>query len=123
MSASEGSKGFAAQPLDTGALSQMVVGLVVVLALMGAAVWLARHLGSSRWMGNGALKIVAGLPLGSRERVVLIQAEDIKLLVGVAPGRIETLYVFKQPAAMPRTEADSDFGGPFAAALKDGGAR
>lgn len=77
-----------------GGITQMLLGLLVVLGLLAAAVWLLR-----RYMplqrGEGALKVVAGLTLGARERLVLVEADGARLLLGVAPGRVQTLHVFE----------------------------
>lgn len=92
----------ALQPFDISALSQMLVGLLVILALIWVVTLLIRRFGASRFSVSGPLKIVAGLPLGPRERVVLLQVDDVKVLVGVTPGGIETLYVQGQPTAQAR---------------------
>ena len=104
------------EPLNVAALSQMVIGLVVVLVLIVAMSWLLRRMGRSRLMGSGVIKILAGLPLGSRERVLLLQVEDVKLLIGVTAERIDTLYVLNPPGAPERPPA---FGDRLASAMKD----
>ncbi|MDQ2695578.1 MAG: flagellar biosynthetic protein FliO [Pseudomonadota bacterium] len=88
-------------------LLDMTLGLAVVLAAIAAAAWLVRRL--APWQAaQGAVRVLGGVTLGSRERVVLVQVEDVRLLLGIAPGRVQTLHVF--PPA-PRTPA----GGPAAA--------
>jgi flagellar protein FliO/FliZ len=105
------------EPLNVAALSQMVIGLVVVLVLIVAMSWLLRRMGRSRLMGSGVVKILAGLPLGSKERVLLMQVEDVKLLIGVTAERIDTLYVLHPPAGAP--ERPPAFGDRLASAMKD----
>jgi flagellar protein FliO/FliZ len=70
--------------------------LLVVLALIFALAWLARRLQSMRPAVAGALRIEGGVQVGARERVILLRAGDKHLLVGVAPGRVQTLHVFDQ---------------------------
>ena len=106
------------EPLDVAALSQMVIGLVVVLVLIVAMSWLLRRMGRSRLMGSGVVKILAGLPLGSRERVLLMQVEDVRLLIGVTAERIDTLYVLNPSSGAP----EQPFGDRLASAMKDPGA-
>ncbi|MDH5765670.1 MAG: flagellar biosynthetic protein FliO, partial [Gammaproteobacteria bacterium] len=37
------------------------------------------------------MKILGGLSLGTRERAVLVQVDNQRLLLGVAPGRVSIL--------------------------------
>lgn len=84
-------------PLTTGSLVQVTAGLlVVVLAIFGLA-WVLRRYGRFQSTANGALKVVGGLSVGPRERVVLIQIKDRQLLVGVAPGRVQMLHTLEEP--------------------------
>jgi flagellar protein FliO/FliZ len=71
----------------------MLLGLVVVLGLIAAAVWLLRRY-TPLQRGDGTLKIVGGLALGTRERLVLVETGGVRLLLGVMPGKVERLHVF-----------------------------
>jgi flagellar protein FliO/FliZ len=65
------------------------LSLMVVVALIVLVAWLLRRtpLGAfSR--ANGPLKIVATLPLGPKERLVLVETGGSRLLLGVAPAGI-----------------------------------
>ena len=53
--------------------------------------------------------------MGARERVVLIQVGKQQMLLGVAPGRVQTLHVLDEPLTGERSE-DSD--GSFAQNLR-----
>ena len=46
-----------------------------------------------------ALRVVATLPVGTRERIAIIQAGDAQVLIGLSPGRIQTLHVLERPVA------------------------
>lgn len=72
-------------------LVQMILGLMVILVLIIGAAWLLRRFMPLRG-GEGAIKVLGGLTLGSRERVVLLQVGETRLLVGISPGRVATLY-------------------------------
>ena len=60
--------------------------------------------------------------MGPRERVVLLQVGDTQLLLGVTPGRIQSLHVLDQPVSYSDigTEASS-FAGRLMAAIKRNG--
>ena len=82
----------------TGSILQMIAGLAVVLAAIGGAAWLARRVGYSGGQGARLMKVVAALPVGAKERVVVVEIGEQWLLLGVAPGRVSTL------ATLPRGE-------------------
>ena len=71
-----------------------MVGLILLLG------WLVR-----RYSGlpgqNKALRVIASLPLSPREKLVLVQAGEQQLLLGVAPGRVNLLQSYDQPLIEP----------------------
>ena len=97
-----------ADPLAVGNLVQLTLGLLAVLLLLGGLAWLLRRSGRFTSGVHGALQILGGVSMGTRERIVLLQVGRQQLLVGVAPGRIQTLHVLEEPidvtesAARPR---------------------
>lgn len=101
--------------VDAGSVLQVFLGLVVVLMLIGAVAWLLRHVLRLQPTMGGQLRILGGLSMGARERVVLLKVGETQLLLGVAPGRVHTLHVLDRPLAEPTTEAGLPRG--FAAQL------
>ncbi|WP_045223584.1 flagellar biosynthetic protein FliO [Methyloterricola oryzae] len=71
----------------------------VLLALFVFALAL-RRLGQFSRLEPGSFKVLAALSLGSRERVVLVQAGAKQLVLGVAPGRVQTLCVLEGEEAI-----------------------
>ena len=70
---------------------------MLVLAAVFAAAWVVRRLRSFGKLGAGAIEIIADVALGTKERAVLIQVGAQQLLLGVAPGRVNTLHVLAEP--------------------------
>ena len=71
----------------------MLLGLMLIVALLFGGAYLLRKLNGGRSFGqSGPLKIVGGLMLSPRERVVLIEVGEEWIVVGVVPGQIKTLY-------------------------------
>jgi flagellar protein FliO/FliZ len=85
------------QPLTGGGVMQMLLGLTVVLVLIIGTAWLLRRYAPLR-AGAGTIKVVGAVALSTRERMVLVQVDEVRLLVGIAPGRIQTLHVFAASA-------------------------
>jgi len=78
-------------------LAQVTLSLMLVLAAVFAAAWVVRRMRNFGRPGAGAINIVADVALGQKERAVLIQVGAQQLLVGVAPGRVNTLHVLTEP--------------------------
>lgn len=90
--------------LPAAGLGQTAFALLAVIALIFALAWLLRRVQGMRPGGRGALQLQGGLQVGTRERVLLLKAGETHLLIGVAPGRVQTLHVFDKP---PVGEADA----------------
>lgn len=84
-----------AQPLvlESSHLADTLIGLALVLGLMLALAWLVKRFVSLPGMGKGQVQVLGGVSLGPRERAVLVSVEGQRLLLGVAPGRVQTLHV------------------------------
>ncbi len=80
-------------PLSSGQLLQTVGGLLLVLLLIAGLAWAVRRFGRLPSGAKGQLEILGGISLGARERVVLLKVEDTRLLIGVAPGRVQALHI------------------------------
>jgi flagellar protein FliO/FliZ len=91
------SGGGLSDPNMAGSLIETTLGLLVVLAVIGGVAWAFKRFGHFQTGVQGKLKIVGGVSLGARERVVLLQVGDQQLVVGVAPGQIQTLHVLNEP--------------------------
>ncbi|MGN6702706.1 MAG: flagellar biosynthetic protein FliO [Burkholderiaceae bacterium] len=73
-------------------------GLVLVLGLIAGAAWLMKRTGMAKPGGGSIAKVVGGVSVGNRERVVVVEVGDQWIVVGVAPGRVNAL------AQLPRGE-------------------
>ena len=84
-------------PMAMTSLWQLTLGMVAVLGLIMGIAWLLKRSGRFQMAAGGGLRILGGLSMGTRERVVLLQVGDTQLLVGVAPGRVQTLHILDKP--------------------------
>jgi flagellar protein FliO/FliZ len=83
-------------PSAAGGLAQVTLSLMLVLAAVFAAAWVVRRLRNFGRPGAGAINIIGDVALGPKERAVLIQVGAQQLLIGVAPGRVNTLHVLAE---------------------------
>ena len=91
-------------------LLQVLLGLGLVLAAIAGSAWLLKRLGPGQVAAAGALRVVAGVAVGPKERVVLVDVGDVRLVLGVAPGQVSMLHQLPRPAdesLPPATETAS----------------
>jgi flagellar protein FliO/FliZ len=86
---------------SAGSLAQVTLSLLLVLAAVFAAAWVMRKLRNFGKFGAGAIEILADVAVGTKERAVLVQVGKQQLLLGVAPGRVNTLHVLSEPVSRP----------------------
>ncbi len=93
-----------------GAFLQGLFGLLLVLGLLYGFFWLLRRYGPAQSGAQGLVKVVGGVMLGPRERLVIVEVRDTWLLIGVAAGHVSTLHTLPKPegveapaAAMPQS--------------------
>lgn len=77
---------------------KLAAGLVVIVGAIVLLSFVLKRAGGS-WTGGARadFRVLASLPLGARERVVLLQAGERQLLIGVAPGSVRILHHFDTP--------------------------
>ena len=69
-------------------------------------------------MQNPVLKVVASMPLGTRERLMLVSVGDKQILLGVTATQISNLHVFDYPVVVDDKEPGSDFSQKLMAILQ-----
>ena len=99
-------------------LLQVLFGLGLVLAAIAGTAWLLRKLSPGQVAASGALRVVGGVAVGPKERIVLVDIGETRLVLGVAPGHISTLHEMPRPVEEPASAIDSP-AGPFYARLKE----
>ena len=88
-------------PLSTTNLIDTGLGLLVVLGLMLGLAWLVKRYIQLPGIGKGQVQILGGVSLGAREKAVLLSVDGRRLLVGVAPGRVQTLIELGETGTQP----------------------
>lgn len=77
-------------------LIKMVLGLLFVLMMIFLLAFLFKKYVGSNFIVNTSLKTIAGVSVGQKERVVLVQVGERQVLVGVAPGQVNMLYALEK---------------------------
>lgn len=110
----------ASQVSLVGQLAQLGGGLLLVVGLIFLMGYLMRRVGPLAPQGGQHIRLVSSLPLGPRDRLLLVDVGGQQLLLGASPGRINTLHVFDQPVAdlAAGGTAQSDFARTLRGLLK-----
>lgn len=75
-------------------LASLLGGLVLIIVLIYGLSWFVKRFAQGGFMHNPSMKIVSALPLGTRERLMLVDVCGKQLLLGVTATQINTLHVF-----------------------------
>ena len=70
-----------------------VLGLAFVIALFLLSTFLFKRFGNGPMLGQGQLRVVDGLHIGNRERLMLVEVKDKQILLAITPGKISKLDV------------------------------
>ncbi|MCF8580733.1 flagellar type III secretion system protein FliO [Enterobacter ludwigii] len=105
-------------------LLQVSGALFGIIAFILIAAWLAKRVGlAGKTAGARGLKVCASTTLGPRERVVIVDVEDARLVLGVTASNINVLH--KLPPAPvvvdERADAPADFQSVMKSLLKRSG--
>ena len=92
-------------------IGQVTLALAVVLLAIFGLGWLMRRVRGFSRKGGAGIAVLAEIGLGTRERAVIVKVGGTRMLLGVAPGRVNLLQVL--PADEPGSSPDVD-GAPVA---------
>lgn len=109
----------ATSPLGAESLLQTTGGLLLILFLIIGGAWLYKRYGNLPMAGKGLIKVLSATSVGTREKLLLVEVDNVRLLLGVAPGQVRTLYElpstgqnFRQALDTVRSEPDGQSADP-----------
>lgn len=103
--------------VSAGTYVQAMLALGLIVSLLLGTAWLARKVSGGRGFGQAGMRVIGGLALGPRERIVLVEVADTWLVIGIVPGQIRTLHTLPKGDALPEGFAPAN-DKPFAQWLK-----
>ncbi len=102
--------GVEAPGVSGAAIVQMLLGLTLIIGILFFGAYFLRKLNGGHSFGNnGPLRIVGGLMLSTRERIVLVEIGNTWLVVGIVPGQIKTLHTLAK-GELPASGSEKPFG-------------
>ncbi len=108
--------------LSAEAASGYATGVLAVFALLGVLFFVARWMQGRVGQARGALRVQACLGLGGKERLMVVNAEGERLLLGVSPGGVHLIRVLEAEVDDVRTSDTSQKGAWLTRTLSGDGA-
>jgi flagellar protein FliO/FliZ len=81
---------------------QVVFSLLLVLGIVALVAWLLKRVSLPQQSAGRQLKVISNLAVGQRERVVVVEIQETWLVLGVAPGQVQTLHTLPRQGSEPR---------------------
>ncbi len=85
-------------PVAAPPLAPTALGLLALLLLVPVGLWALRRFGARIGVGTGGLRIVAQLGLGPRERLVVVEAGERCLILGLSAAGIQRIGTIDRAA-------------------------
>lgn len=90
-----------------GELVRVLLSLLGIVVLIFAAGWMSRRLQARTTPGGRRMRCVETMAVGARDRLMLIDADGKRLLIGVGQGGMRTLHVYEGQAPAPEAAPQS----------------
>ena len=105
--------------VSSGSILQVIFSLILVLAAVVLVAWILKRINLPQHGAGSVIKVISGVAVGQRERIVLVEVNDTWLVVGVAPGQVRTLHSMpKADLPIPPNEPAPGMDGKFQGWLK-----
>ena len=95
-----------------GQIVEIVLALIAILLLIWGIAWFVKRFTGIGPQGGQHIKTIAVMPVGTRERIAVIEIGGRQIVVGITPQQITTLLELDQPLDI------SPSGGEFARKLQ-----
>lgn len=105
-----------AKPMSFGEIFQVMSGLVLVIVLIVGMMWLLKRFGGFTGSTNRNIRLIGGINVGTREKIVLVQIGDEQIVLGIAPGSVRKIHILSENIDTEETQEASD--GSFSEKLK-----
>ena len=104
-----------------GGLGEVTLALLLVLGAVFALAWVLKRARAFSSRPGGALEVLAQVPLGQKERAVLVRVGATQILLGIAAGSVNILHVLPEPLDVSRAPGagGNDANSPFRTLLRN----
>jgi len=103
--------------IGTESITQMIWALLVVVLIIVGLSYVLRKLNMVQGNVTGAMKIIGGLALNSKDRLLLVQIGEEQILISASPGRISKVHQLSKPLELKLQQPSDDSGSKFSTLL------
>jgi flagellar protein FliO/FliZ len=89
-------------------IANLIGGLALILLLIFGLSWFVKRFNQGGFTQNPAIKMLAAMPLGTRERLMLVEVGGKQILLGITPTQITNLQVFDEPVIVSKNKTPPD---------------
>lgn len=91
--------------LEIGQLTRLFLGLTTVIGLLFIVAYVVKKLNCNNHFGGGkGITVISTLILGNKEKIILLEVEGQRALIGITSHAVQTLMTLNQ-AAMPPADS------------------
>ena len=83
--------------VSTDYIVQVLLSLVLVVAVIVLLSFLLKKMNLQARTGTGAVRILSVVPLGAKDRLLLVAVGEEQLLLGCSPGSVQKLHTLDKP--------------------------
>ncbi|MFT5502544.1 MAG: flagellar protein FliO/FliZ [Gammaproteobacteria bacterium] len=102
--AQDGQESLITQSLPSSYLLKLTVTLFFIVVMIFGIAWVLKRFNLTQQKGSGMIKVIGGMALGTKDRLMVIEIGEERLLLGLSPGRIEKLHTLNCPPSVPNTD-------------------
>jgi len=88
---------------------QMLLGLFFIIAFIFAIAWVIKRMGNFNPTNTAQLKVIAGLNVGQKEKIIVVEVMQEQLLLGVTQSNINFLSKLEQPIDSSQASTGNSF--------------
>jgi flagellar protein FliO/FliZ len=98
-------------PVNSSSILELTLGLIFIVILIFIIAWFVKRFSIFHPIAHDQLKVVAGVHLGQREKILLLKVGEEQILVGLTATDIRTLHKLDKPLDIQehKSMGNSDF--------------
>ena len=83
--------------IQTDYIVQVLLSLLLVVGIIVLLSFLLKKINLQARTGSGAVRILTVVPLGAKDRLLLVAVGEEQLLLGASPGGVQKLHTLNKP--------------------------